>query len=225
MTAVGSRGMTGRHGNHRRGPKVERVAITCEVCGVTRLWTPSQARRRTGRFCSQACAGKAKDSRITVPCAQCGTETLKRPTAAGRRVFCSPACVAASRRVPGARWKDSNQIKEYMRGYVAKNRARHNAKGAEWARNNRGKRNELQRMRRAAYTGGLTEAEWQAIKRAHGFRCLRCLKPESLLLQLTPDHVVAVSRGGAHEPANIQPLCGPCNSWKGARTIDYRESA
>lgn len=206
----------GSHGNHRRGPKVERVAITCEVCGSTKLWLPSQARQRTGRFCSQSCRGRAIAS--VGACGQCGREVT------GRAKFCSRECVAAARRVPGAKWRDAEQIKEYMRGYVARNRQRHNAKGASWARNNRPKRNELQRLRRAAYMGGLTEAEWQEIKRAHGFRCLRCRKPESLLLKLTPDHVVALARGGEHAPVNIQPLCGPCNSWKGARTIDFRSA-
>jgi 5-methylcytosine-specific restriction endonuclease McrA len=128
-----------------------------------------------------------------------------------------------ARRVPGAKWRDPEHIKQYMRAYVTKNRERHNATTAEWGRNNRDKRNELQRRRRAAYVGGLTDAEWQAIKRAFGFKCLRCKQSESLLLVLEPDHVIAVARGGVNAAENIQPLCRNCNAWKGAKTIDYRD--
>lgn len=39
------------------------------------------------------------------------------------------------------------------------------------------------------------------------------------------DHVVAMSDGGANEPANLQTMCGPCNGAKGsARTSQPRSS-
>jgi 5-methylcytosine-specific restriction endonuclease McrA len=35
------------------------------------------------------------------------------------------------------------------------------------------------------------------------------------------DHVVALAVGGRHDPANVVPACGPCNSSKG--TADWSE--
>jgi 5-methylcytosine-specific restriction endonuclease McrA len=49
-------------------------------------------------------------------------------------------------------------------------------------------------------------------------RCLCCDKRR----KLTADHVIPVSKGGTSDISNIQPLCQPCNSSKGAKIIDYR---
>src|SRR5262249_2701276 len=38
----------------------------------------------------------------------------------------------------------------------------------------------------------------------------------------SPDHIVALSRGGQNTISNIQPLCPRCNEAKQAKTIDYR---
>lgn len=51
------------------------------------------------------------------------------------------------------------------------------------------------------------------------------LKCGIFLSALTPDHVVPLSRGGTNYIDNIQPLCGPCNSQKHAKTIDFRSAA
>jgi 5-methylcytosine-specific restriction endonuclease McrA len=53
----------------------------------------------------------------------------------------------------------------------------------------------------------------------HGHRCLCCGASEAL----TADHVIPVSKGGSSNIENIQPLCLPCNTRKGARIIDYRK--
>lgn len=236
----GKRGMTGKHENHWRRPLLPRVSVTCEVCGVVRVYTPAQARQRTGRFCSKACSGKAKDTRVSVACAGCGATTIKRRDhlASQKAAYCSTACARAARRKALPKWPRKNRPqnidvvaargdreaqREYMRQYVAKNRKRHNERGAAWARNNRDKRNELQQARRSAYAGHFPRTQWLRIKREYGFKCLRCQQPETLLLKLEPDHVVPLARGGAHSAENIQPLCRSCNAWKGARTIDYRQ--
>ena len=39
------------------------------------------------------------------------------------------------------------------------------------------------------------------------------------------DHIVPVSRGGAHTYANTQCLCRSCNGWKAARTMDEAMAA
>lgn len=63
--------------------------------------------------------------------------------------------------------------------------------------------------------------EWTALKVAYGFRCLACGQHEPDI-KLTIDHVLPLSLGGTNAIGNIQPLCGPCNSSKGATEKDYR---
>lgn len=72
--------------------------------------------------------------------------------------------------------------------------------------------------RAAENAGSFTDGEWQAIVRLYG-RCLRCDRSD---VPLVPDHIVSLFNGGSHFASNIQPLCGPCNLWKGQRAIDYR---
>ncbi|MER5754803.1 HNH endonuclease [Streptomyces sp. NPDC002088] len=55
-------------------------------------------------------------------------------------------------------------------------------------------------------------AEWEALKRRHGYRCAYCgVRPED---PLEKDHVVPLTKGGRHAIANILPACGPCNRSK-----------
>ncbi|WP_435279339.1 HNH endonuclease [Streptomyces sp. 1222.5] len=75
----------------------------------------------------------------------------------------------------------------------------------------------LKKQRRRA-AGVLTAAEWRQILTQYGHRCLACGSDGPL----TIDHIVPVSRGGANTAANVQPLCGRCNSAKATKTIDYR---
>jgi 5-methylcytosine-specific restriction endonuclease McrA len=66
---------------------------------------------------------------------------------------------------------------------------------------------------------GVTPKEWKILCRIYQNRCLRCGESKPL----TMDHVIPLARDGKHELSNIQPLCLPCNSWKGNRVImDYR---
>ena len=90
----------------------------------------------------------------------------------------------------------------------------------EWCRRNRDKcaaRTARRKARKKAATGAFTDEDWARIKRAHGYRCAGCDKPESLFLVLTVDHIVPLALGGSNDASNIQPLCLPCNSGKGAR--------
>lgn len=49
----------------------------------------------------------------------------------------------------------------------------------------------------------------------YGNRCWLCAGEASQI-----DHVVAVARGGTNWPANLRPICPPCNRSKGSR--DWR---
>lgn len=59
----------------------------------------------------------------------------------------------------------------------------------------------------------LTVAEWQRIKAAYNHRCAYCVLP----LPLEMDHVVPLTKGGAHSKENVVPACKSCNSSKGNR--------
>lgn len=65
--------------------------------------------------------------------------------------------------------------------------------------------------RRAALAEcSLSAAEWLAIKASYGYCCAKCGSAEDI----SQDHVVPLSKGGAHNADNIQPLCRSCNSGK-----------
>lgn len=59
----------------------------------------------------------------------------------------------------------------------------------------------------------LSESQWLAIKVAYRHRCAYCGEKKPL----TQDHIIPVSKGGAHTASNIIPACQSCNSSKGAR--------
>lgn len=63
-----------------------------------------------------------------------------------------------------------------------------------------------------------TQAQFLELCGLYGNRCAACRRKRTL----TADHVVPLYHGGSDDISNIQPLCKPCNSRKGATTIDYR---
>lgn len=70
---------------------------------------------------------------------------------------------------------------------------------------------EINRKHRIKANGGnITKAEWLEIRNKHDNKCAHC----HLATKLTMDHIKAISNGGRHEAANIQPLCVSCNSKK-----------
>lgn len=56
-----------------------------------------------------------------------------------------------------------------------------------------------------------------------GHYCFRCgLQPDPERPRMDVDHIIPVARGGRNHTGNYQYLCGPCNSWKGTKIIDFR---
>jgi 5-methylcytosine-specific restriction endonuclease McrA len=91
-----------------------------------------------------------------------------------------------------------------------------------WAKNNPDKTTANNHRRRARLTGvggTYTAQEWVDLCDWYDNRCLSCGETTTL----TVDHVVPIAKGGTNSIDNIQPLCGSCNSRKGAKEIDYRE--
>jgi hypothetical protein len=70
------------------------------------------------------------------------------------------------------------------------------------------------RARKMGVPGVLEESEWQATLEAHNNACASCGSTKDISI----DHIIPVSKGGANTSDNIQPLCRRCNSRKGNRT-------
>ena len=74
------------------------------------------------------------------------------------------------------------------------------------------------RARKAGPGGRVTASDWAKVLDILGTHCLCCGSDAAP----TQDHIVPLAKGGRHHPANLQPLCRPCNERKQARTMDYR---
>jgi 5-methylcytosine-specific restriction endonuclease McrA len=94
-------------------------------------------------------------------------------------------------------------------------------KTAQWKKEHPENLRATENKRRTAKTqagGSFTPEEFIFLCTAYGFKCLCCNRKR----KLTADHVIPVSKGGTSNIDNIQPLCRPCNSSKGAKCTDYR---
>jgi 5-methylcytosine-specific restriction endonuclease McrA len=125
----------------------------------------------------------------------------------------------------GKAFRESPERKKYSREYGQKNRERtriyerekyHND-SAYYARVRAKNNTRLERER--AGGGSLTQNDWLKLLELADGKCLSCGKER----KLTMDHIKPVLMGGKTDLANVQPLCGRCNSSKGTQTIDYRE--
>jgi DNA-binding CsgD family transcriptional regulator len=65
---------------------------------------------------------------------------------------------------------------------------------------------------------GITPQEWEDILIKYNYECLKCGSKEKVQM----DHIVPISKGGAHDISNVQPLCKKCNVQKMTKTMDYR---
>jgi 5-methylcytosine-specific restriction endonuclease McrA len=96
------------------------------------------------------------------------------------------------------------RIKEQRRAF----RARHPDRIRRWEAENTHRRRAL--MKRSSPE---TAAH---IEQLFTEPCAYCGATENI----TIDHIVPLSRGGRHEPANLAPACVTCNCSKGAKLVD-----
>lgn len=229
----GKRGRTGMHGNHRRGPKTTGVVIACEVCGRERRYMASQLRvRKRIRFCSVKCRDSGKRCTVKLgrlvprpektlsPCLVCGRLCYRRPCLlrAGQKVFCSPACRALGQRKPECH--DPEYVRSYMRRWVAAHREELNEKSRAWTKANRSKKAAATHRYRARLKGASIGAvDFEQIKARDGMVCHIC---RELVTEATLgfDHVMPLSRGGAHTEENIAVCHRRCNSRKSNKLIE-----
>lgn len=96
-----------------------------------------------------------------------------------------------------------------------------------WSFNNKDRfkaRGRKRKMLKLGIPGSHTDRQWRALVRHYGFKCLKCNQCFPIE-RLTRDHIIPVSlpeKGATDYIWNLQPLCGPCNSSKHQKIIDYR---
>lgn len=186
---------------HKTHPKV-----SCETCGRTFVRPRSDS-----RHCSPSCRGKAQWRATYVPvapvdltCEHCGKNFRSKFKKAR---MCSDRC-----RKRAGYDRNADDRRRYTRAWTAANQHTEAYRVASQVKyNNR-------RAAKVANPGsiGVSVTEWLRILRAHGFRCAYCgIRPE----RLTQDHVIPLSRGGRHAPANCVPACKSCNYSKGGKLL------
>lgn len=118
------------------------------------------------------------------------------------------------------RGREYYQANKEARCYYAKNnRDKSRRAVAKWTRDNPDKKRAVENRRRArqyAAGGSYSASDIAEIYKGQRGRCAYCPT------KLTPanrhiDHIQAISRGGSNDRSNLQLLCQPCNSAKGAR--------
>lgn len=119
------------------------------------------------------------------------------------------------------KWHEDNR--EYHLGlnrqWLANNKEHKRQYNQDFRRNRPGYNTEQCRRRRARKLGGvctLSRSEWEAIKTAYNHRCVYCGK---IFKKLTQDHVIPLSKGGAHSAGNVVPACHRCNAKKQAGPV------
>lgn len=142
-------------------------------------------------------------------CADC-----KIPIQRGNRSYRCKPCQAFARLQQRKKW-NAKYGRNHREQITALNVAYQNTKRAtdpqwrEWEKTKYHKRRAL-----IEGNGGIhTTSEWLALVVANNNECANCHEDRPL----TRDHIVPLSRGGTNDISNIQPLCGSCNSSKGAK--------
>lgn len=114
---------------------------------------------------------------------------------------------------------------EYNKKYCAEHKQEILSSGRKYRRTEKGSflraRNQQRRRARKMETDGdgLTLEEFRWTIKKQGNHCNICNKRFCKSRPATIDHIIPLSKGGAHRSSNIQALCGSCNSSKNAKIL------
>lgn len=135
-------------------------------------------------------------------------------------------------RVQQKQWHENNrnEVHQQHRQYYQEHRDEHRKWAQQWKQNNpekyyaiAKKARHTRRARLKGIPGSYHPDEWYALCEYYDFYCLCCCQ-QFAFEDLTLDHIIPVYdvENCVNDITNFQPLCGPCNSSKGAQSIDYR---
>jgi 5-methylcytosine-specific restriction endonuclease McrA len=149
-------------------------------------------------------------------------ETHRAERCAATRLYeqSHPEQTAAAKKAWAARNK--LLLQERRRQRHARNLARNRLLLQAWRKKNPAKVRAIlqrQRARKAnAPINDFTDAEWESLCKAVGFRCCYCGE-KFTFKELTPDHLTPYEKQGSNTLHNILPCCGSCNSRKQHRAV------
>lgn len=201
------------------------ISTFCKKCGKEIKTYPSRLKEGKGLFCSKRHFYEFSKGR--------------KPWNTGKK------CISLSLSKKGNKnpmWKGGYDKKKSDREYGARNRKKImekqkiwnlknikkvRAAKAKWQNNNPEQRAIIwnrRRVREIDFGGNITREEWKEVKHRQNNKCLHCFQET----KLTIDHIVPVFKwkewAEINKPKykcgdkeNIQALCKPCNSKKGAK--------
>lgn len=201
---------------------------TCNKCNETKPYTEfyKDSRGRDGyyRRC-KACHNKATTER-----------RKKNPERHREYIEKNKDRIREYQRVWQQGYRATEKGRQYRKDYYWKNRDRDLARSAEYHRANpdrtkeawerwcernadrlpdlRKSRNINRRARKLNAPGNATPAAIASRVSYFGYACYLCDGPYEAI-----DHVIPLARGGSNWPANLRPICGSCNSKKGAKLL------
>lgn len=145
---------------------------------------------------------KAKKDGHSYYCKPCEHETRRQ----------SPAVKNDKAKARYKRYLQSDKGKQTRRAYYQKRKALGTWK--TYAVDLEAHRLYMLKRRAKLANNGIFQISKKDLQRFNNAKCFYCNEAGT-----TIDHIIPVSRGGAHSIGNLLPCCKPCNSSKGNKTI------
>jgi hypothetical protein len=181
-------------------------------------WVQTGEKQRARRR-SQHAEKKAQQPPRRIFCHYCKKEILHK---AGRAKWCNSSCREKARhaanpdraRLKVAKWRVDNpeRSREVLNAWRAANLERylHHSRQAQHRR---------RAQKESSPRNGISLKAWLRLVNRFQGRCAYCGQPPRPGERLEQDHVVPLSRRGAHSEGNILPACDACNVRKNDRFL------
>lgn len=184
----------------------ERVCLTCEKVFYPRL---AQIKNGGGKYCCNACAAPTRGTGRTQEAHEKRAEVMRQLRERGLIKY-----------VKGAEhplWKGGKAA------YLLRTREKRNAKRRLYLRKNAERAREWTKKRLGRMIKPLPKGTVKKIGSLQRWKCAVC--GACISGNYHVDHVVPLSKGGEHDPKNLQLLCPTCNLNKSSKDpIDFMQS-